>query len=79
MLGSQSAIQIRSKPAPVLHPVDAVANKVCALFSRAEVRDYIDVHAVLNDGRYTGLELLQMAAEHDPGFDRLMFGGALRA
>ncbi len=29
---------------PVLHVEDAVANKVCALFSRALVRDFIDVH-----------------------------------
>jgi Nucleotidyl transferase AbiEii toxin, Type IV TA system len=26
---------------PVLHPDDAVANKLCALFGRAEVRDYV--------------------------------------
>jgi hypothetical protein len=27
----------------VLHADDAVANKVCALFGRAEIRDYVDV------------------------------------
>jgi hypothetical protein len=64
---------------PVLHPVDAAANKLCALFGRAAVRDYIDVHGVLSDGRYTGPELLAMAAEHDPGFDPGMFAEALRA
>jgi hypothetical protein len=64
---------------PVLHPVDAAANKLCALFGRAAVRDYIDVYGVLKDGRYTGPELLQMAAEHDPGFDPAMFAEALRA
>jgi len=64
---------------PVLHPVDAAANKLCALFGRAAVRDYIDVHGVLRDGRYTGPELLAMAAEHDPGFDPAMFSEALRA
>ena len=64
---------------PVLHPVDAAANKLCALFGRAAVRDYIDVYGVLQDGRYTGRQLLQMAAEHDPGFDPTMFTGALRA
>lgn len=64
---------------PVLHPVDAVANKLCALFGRAAVRDYIDIYGVLKDGRYTGPELLQMAAEHDPGFDPVMFTDALRA
>jgi hypothetical protein len=39
---------------PVLHMDDAVANKVCVLFGRAEVRDYVDVDAILASGRYTG-------------------------
>jgi hypothetical protein len=43
------------------------------------VRDYIDVHGVLADGRFTGDELLRMAADHDPGFDAAMFAEALRA
>jgi Nucleotidyl transferase AbiEii toxin, Type IV TA system len=43
---------------PVLDADDAVANKVCALFGRAEVRDYIDVDAILASGRYTKDELL---------------------
>ena len=30
---------------PVLHADDAVANKVCALFSRALPRDFLDVDA----------------------------------
>jgi hypothetical protein len=64
---------------PVPHPIDAAANKLCALFGRAGVRDYIDVYGVLKDGRYTGPELLQMAAEHDPGFASMMFAEALRA
>jgi len=38
---------------PVLHADDAVANKVCALFGRAEVRDYVDVAAILASGRYS--------------------------
>jgi hypothetical protein len=59
--------------------VDAAANKLCALFGRAAVRDYIDVHGVLNDGRFTGPELLEAAVEHDPGFDTAMFTEALRA
>lgn len=64
---------------PVLHPADAVANKLCALFGRAEVRDYVDVCGVLEDGRYTGNEMLRMAADHDPGFDPGIFAHALRA
>jgi hypothetical protein len=64
---------------PVLHPDDAVANKVCALFSRAQARDYIDVDAVLQSGRYTSDELLALAESHDPGFDVAVFVIALRA
>lgn len=64
---------------PVLHPDDAVANKICALFARAQARDYIDVDAVLRSGRYTSDELLALAESHDPGFDQAMFVTALRA
>lgn len=64
---------------PVLHPDDAVANKVCALYSRAQARDFIDVDAVLRSGRYSSDELLALAREHDPGFDQHMFVVALRA
>ena len=64
---------------PVLDADDAVANKVCALFGRAEVRDYIDVDAVLASGRYTKDDLLALAASHDAGFDRLWFAEALAA
>lgn len=64
---------------PVLHADDAVANKVCALFGRAEVRDYVDVDAILTSGRYTEEDLLGLAADHDPGFDRPMFAEALAA
>ncbi len=64
---------------PVLHPDDAVANKMCALFGRAEMRDYIDVDGVLSSGRYRLDELLRLAADHDPGFDATMFAEALAA
>jgi hypothetical protein len=64
---------------PVLHADDAVANKVCALFGRAEVRDYVDVDAILTSGRYTEDQLLGLAADHDPGFDHARFAEALAA
>jgi hypothetical protein len=70
---------IRLAIGPVLHVDDAVANKVCALFGRAEVRDYIDVDAVLASGRYAEDELLDLAADHDPGFDQSWFAEALAA
>jgi hypothetical protein len=70
---------IRMAVGPVLHVDDAVANKVCALFGRAEVRDYVDVDAILASGRFSGEDLLSLAVDHDPGFDRLLFAEALDA
>jgi hypothetical protein len=62
---------------PVLHADDAVANKVCALFGRALPRDFLDVDAAVMSGRYTREQLLELAAEADRGFDRLLFADAL--
>jgi sensor domain CHASE-containing protein len=64
---------------PVLHADDAVANKVCALFGRAEVRDYVDVAAILASGRYSEEDLVRLAEQHDPGFDPSWFTEALNA
>lgn len=64
---------------PVLHPDDAVANKVCALFGRALPRDFLDVDATLMSGRYTREQLLELAAAADHGFDPLIFADALGA
>src|SRR5882757_9239694 len=64
---------------PVLHPADAVANKLCALFGRAEVRDYIDVDGIVRSCRYSLPELIRLATEHDPGFDARIFTEALDA
>jgi len=61
-----------------MHPDDAVANKVGALLSRAQARDYTDVDAVLQSGRYTSDDLLALAGSHDPGFDETV-SIALRA
>jgi Nucleotidyl transferase AbiEii toxin, Type IV TA system len=64
---------------PVLHADDAVANKVCALFGRALPRDFLDVDAALTSGWYTRDQLLELAANADHGFDRLLFADALGA
>jgi hypothetical protein len=64
---------------PVLHPDDAVANKVTTLFGRAAPRDYLDVNAALASGRYSGERLLELASEHDAGFDPRYFAQALLA
>jgi hypothetical protein len=64
---------------PVLHADDAVANKVCALFGRALPRDFLDVDAAITSGRYRREQLLELAADADHGFDRLLFADALGA
>ncbi len=58
---------------------DAVASKVLALWGRAEVRDYIDVHAALTVGLYTESDLLRLAGQADAGFDPTSFGRVLLA
>lgn len=62
---------------PVLDIVDAVGNKISALYGRAEARDYIDVDAIRRSGRVSDAELLASAAERDPGFDVQMFRAQL--
>lgn len=54
---------------PVLSIEDAVGNKLGALFSRAETRDYLDVDAIRRSGRYSDEELLDLAQQADAGFD----------
>lgn len=62
---------------PVLHPDDAVANKMSALYGRAYARDFIDIDATLQSGRYTQETLLTLAQRADRGFDRRIFADAL--
>lgn len=68
---------VRLDVGPVLALPDAVANKVGALYGRAEVRDYLDVDAIRQSGHYTDEQLLDLATEHDPGFERPMFASLL--
>ncbi|MET4622960.1 hypothetical protein ABIE18_004440 [Arthrobacter sp. 2762] len=62
---------------PVLSLEDAVGSKVVAVYSRAEVRDYLDLDAIRESGRFTDGQLLDLAADRDPGFDVAMFAGQL--
>jgi hypothetical protein len=62
---------------PVLHPDDAVGNKMAALYGRALARDFLDIDAVLDSGRYSGDQLLRLAEAADPGFDRATFANVL--
>jgi hypothetical protein len=62
---------------PVLHPDDAVAGKMDALFNRWAPRDFLDIDAILTSGEYTRQRLLRLATQHNPGFDNRMFAEAL--
>ncbi|AGZ39386.1 nucleotidyl transferase AbiEii/AbiGii toxin family protein [Actinoplanes friuliensis] len=64
---------------PVLHPDDAVGNKMAALYGRALARDFLDVDAVLASGRYSSEQLLQLVEAADAGFDRALFADTLGA
>lgn len=63
---------------PVLSLPDAVASKLDALYSRAETRDYLDVDAIRQSGRYSDAELLTLVADRDPGYDTETFVRQLR-
>lgn len=63
---------------PVLALNDAVASKVAAVYSRAEVRDYLDLDAIRRSARFTDAELIALTKDHDPGFDLSVFIGRLR-
>jgi hypothetical protein len=63
---------------PVLALNDAVASEVAAVYSRAEVRDYLDLEAIRRSARFTDAQLIALTKGHDPGFDLSMFIGRLR-
>jgi len=68
---------VRLEVGPVLALPDAVANKVGALYSRAEVRDYLDLDSIRQSGAFTDEQLLKMTADHDAGFELPMFASQL--
>lgn len=68
---------VRLALGPVLSARDAVASKIGAAYSRGEVRDFLDVDAIRQSGRFTDIELLRLAKEHDDGFEPGMFAAQL--
>jgi hypothetical protein len=68
---------VRMSIGPVLHPDDAVSNKIGALYERALARDFIDVDAALQSGQYDRAALIGLAERSDITFDRQQFADAL--
>lgn len=64
---------------PVLSLADAVGNKVSALYSRGEARDYLDMDAIRASGRFSDEQLVTAAGERDAGFEVGMFAQQLDA
>lgn len=65
---------------PVLDVRDAVAGKMSALWSRGEARDYIDIDAVVQSGRFSRTEVLAIGDRQEAlPFDRVMLAGRFRA
>jgi len=62
---------------PVLHPDDAVANKMGALYGRALARDFLDIDAAVTSGQYSHERLLDLASASDAGFDLGLFADVL--
>lgn len=56
---------------------DAVANKVCAVFSRAEPRDYLDLDSIRRNGPFSDAGLIELAARNDLGFDAGIFASMI--
>ena len=57
--------------------VDIAANKLLALFSRATLRDFIDVYFLVAKAKFTSEDLMGKAKMKDPGFDLYWLGVAL--
>jgi hypothetical protein len=68
---------VRNSIGPVLHPDDAVANKMRALYERGLACDFVDIDAVLRSGRYDRSTLLKLAGRSDITFDSSVFADAL--
>lgn len=62
---------------PTFAPEELAGRKVVALFDRAEARDFADVLEL--SGHFTKDDLLQQAAQVDPGFDQRIFAQMLRS
>lgn len=54
---------------PVLHPADAVDKKMGALFDRAEIRDFVDINAVLASGQFGTDDLYDMVYRSQAWFE----------
>jgi len=70
-------LNIEGAEIPVDDLDDIAANKMLALFGRAEPRDFVDVY-FLSKEYFDFMELVQMAAKKDTGFDLYWLAAAMQ-
>lgn len=70
-------VPVQMRVGPVLSESDAVAGKISAVYSRGEVRDFLDLDAIRSSGRYTDSDLLALGRKHDAGFEVDVFAAQL--
>jgi hypothetical protein len=58
-------------------PDAAVATQMAALYDEGQAVDFVDVHLASREGRYTRERLIELLRERDPGYDQVVFAGAL--
>lgn len=58
---------VRTRYGPTLELLELGANKVLAIFSRAEPRDFVDLAELTK--RFPLVDLIALAADKDPGLD----------
>jgi len=56
---------------------DIASNKLLALYGRATLRDFIDIHILVRQAGFTQEGLMEQAEAKDPGFDPYWLGIAL--
>ena len=54
-----------------------VANKITAVISRGEIRDYLDALSIRESKRFSDTELYRIAKEHDETFSPELFAESL--
>ncbi|MGQ4507415.1 nucleotidyl transferase AbiEii/AbiGii toxin family protein [Dermabacteraceae bacterium CCM 9519] len=62
---------------PVLDIRDSAGSKVAALYSRNELRDYMDVASIVLSGRWTPAEVLALGKNNDPSIEEEQLAATL--
>lgn len=69
---------VESEVGPMLSVEDAVGSKVSAVYGRGDAKDYVDLNAIVQSGRYSRDDLLALGDEREASsMDRGMFAEQL--